>query len=90
MVPANKDVLMKKLKILLQNLTRSKIIPAIVGDKACHQYAEFLVKDMELLQLDGGKRDCQDEFFFEKADIAKFPKLCSSFDHYPYFKSWTS
>ena len=79
MVPANKDVLMKKLKILLQNLTRSKIIPAIVGDKACHQYAEFLVKDTELLQLDGGKPDCQHEFFFEKADIAKFCKAFLKF-----------
>lgn len=38
----------------------SQIIPTTVGDKVYHQCGEFLVKNMELLQLDHGKLDCQD------------------------------
>ena len=73
MVPANKDVLMKKLK-KLQILTTSKIIPATVGDKAYHQYCEILVKDMELLQFDDGEPDRLNKFFLEKAGIKKVPE----------------
>ena len=73
MVPANKDVLMKKLK-KLQNLTTSKIIRATVGDKAYHQYCEILVKDMELLQFDDGEPDRLNKFFLEKAGIKKVPE----------------
>ena len=32
---------MKKLKIYIQNLTRSKVIPTAVGDKACHIMGSF-------------------------------------------------
>ena len=55
MIQADKNVLTKKLELLLEYSANSKNIPVTVGDKAYHQYSEFLARDMGL--LDDGKPD---------------------------------
>ena len=58
---ASKDILNEKIENTSSKFDHlSQIIPGTVGDKAYHQCSEFLVKNMELLQLDDDRLDCLD------------------------------